>query len=95
MYSPAGFDGVYMVTGIEGKYYDGYVSGELQKAEDGEVRYNDVPWPLAVTPEMSVFDIMVAVAASEANGYPDVNHVWFEAVDIDDQAHTMHFCMGS
>ena len=73
--------GTYMVTGIEGKFCDGYGQGQ--------------PWPLVVTPNMSVFDIMVAVAASEANGYPDINHVWFEAVDIDDQAHTMHFSMGS
>lgn len=83
MYYPSlGLSGTFMVTGIEGMYYDGYVGV-------------DKPWPLEITPEMTPFDIMVAVTQSEANGYPDINHVWFEDMDIDEDNKTIHFSMGS
>ena len=42
-----------------------------------------------------MFDIMQLVAANPANGYPDINHVWFEAVDVDVLKQTIHFHMGS
>jgi len=84
MFEPLGLmPGTYMVTGIEGKFYDGYNDPD------------EKPWPLEVTPGMSAFDIMLAVEKSEANGYLDVNHVWFEHVDIDVMAMTIHFSMGS
>lgn len=97
MYDPLDLpEGIYMVTGIEGKYYDGYVPGK--KLADGvwvDEPQNDKPWPLQVTPSMSAFDIMLAVAASEANGYPDINHVWFERFTVDADAKTLKFDMGS
>lgn len=74
--------GIYMVTGIEGKNYGGY---------NGP----DIPWPLQVEPSMSIFDIMVLVSNSEYNGYPDINHVWFEYVTVDVEARTIQFSMGS
>lgn len=84
MYAPLGLTpGTYMVTGIEGEHYDGYNDP------------NEVAWPLEVTELMSAFDIMVAVAASAANGYPDVNHVWFEFLTIDTLVRTLRFSMGS
>lgn len=96
LYEPLGLSGTYMVTGIEGKYYDGYVPGkDLTEAGWVDAPENDKPWPLEVTPNMSGYDIMVAVAASEANGYPYINHVWFEGLDIDTEARTLKFSMGS
>jgi hypothetical protein len=84
MYVPLGLmPGTYMVTGIEGKHYNGYNDPD------------EVAWPLEVTEGMSAYDIMMAVAASEANGYPDVNHVWFEFLTIDVLALTLKFSMGS
>jgi len=79
--------GTYMVTGIEGIFYDGYVPNEPEG--------NDVPWPLEVPAGATMFDIMQLVAANPANGYPDINHVWFEAVDVDVLKQTLHFHMGS
>jgi len=83
MYEPLGLmPGTYMVTGIEGKFHPEYDE--------------DTPWPLHdVREEYSAFDIMVLVESSEANGYPHVNHVWFEGMDIDVMAMTIHFSMGS
>jgi hypothetical protein len=43
---------------------------------------------------MSAFNIMVAVERSEANGYPHVNHVWFESMEIDEEGRTIKFGMG-
>ena len=84
MYEPLGLmPGSYMVTGIEGQYYNGYNDPD------------EAGWPLDVTESMSAFDIMVAVAASAANGYPNVNHVWFETLTIDVLARTLQFSMGS
>lgn len=83
MFEPLGLmPGTYMVSGIEGQYYDGY-------EDSGQ------PWPLEVTEAMSAFDIMQAVVLSEANGYPDINHVWFESLEVDVMALTLRFGMGS
>lgn len=98
MFEPLGLmPGTYMVTGIEGKNYDGYVSGkDLVDGVWVDAPNNDTPWPLQVTsPEQSAFDIMVLVTASEFNGYPDVNHVWFEMLEVDVLAMTLKFHMGS
>jgi len=110
--------GTYMVTGIEGLFYDGYVSGKRLVSVDESTPAaappatgdwtvtvpnakwvddpdNDRPWPLEVPAGATMFDIMQLVAASDANGYPDINHVWFEAVDVDVLKQTLHFHMGS
>lgn len=97
MYAPLNLPaGVYKVTGIEGKFYDGYVPGK--NLIDGvwvDAPGNDTPWPLEVSSNMAAIDLMQAVAKSEANGYPDVNHIYFEGVTIDPVARTIRFSMGS
>jgi len=100
MYRPLGLSGTFMVTGIEGKNYDGYVPGQRGEHIDGvwttfPAPENDAPWPLEVQPEWSMFNIMEAVASSEYNGYPHVNHVWFEFCTIDQETKTIQFSMGS
>ena len=72
-----------MVTGIEGIHCATYDSS------------GGTPWPLTLFPNMSITDLMVAVSESEANGYPDTHHIYFESVTIDTEAHTINFGMGS
>jgi hypothetical protein len=98
MYQPLGLSGSFRVTGIEGKNYDGYVPGKRLIEGTGQwmdAPDNDLPWVLMVQPEWSMFNIMEAVAASEYNGYPDVNHLWFEGATIDEEERTIKFNMGS
>jgi hypothetical protein len=85
MFVPLGLTGSWMVTGIEGKHYNGYVPGPD----------NDLPWPLVVEAHQSAFDLMQAVAGSEANGYPDSNHVYFESLTITPATMSLNFSMGS
>lgn len=98
MYVPLGLPaGPYKVTGIEGRNFDGYVPGR-RLTEGGQwvdAPENDQPWVLQVEPQYSAFDLMVLVANSEFNGYPHVNHVWFESLVINSEARTLQFGMGS
>lgn len=53
------------------------------------------PFPMVLTPDMAPINIMMEAVKSPANGYPNINHVWFEQMEIDDVARTIKFHMGS
>ena len=81
VYQPLGLSGQFTVKGIEGNM-----------EEDEEY----VDFPLTVTPGMTVFNIMEAAwTETERVAWPDVNHVWFEGLDIDEENRVLQFSMGS
>lgn len=90
MYIPLGLSGVYTIYGID------TAANSYPGPTTVSVNVQGVPGTIEVTPSMSPFDIMVAAVAwsdAEFDGFP--HHCWFEGLDIDTEAHTLKFSMGS
>lgn len=86
---------VYYVQGIEGIYFDGYVTGQLLVAGQFGPAVNNQPWPIHLRPGVTAYQLMLMVAASPYNGYPHVNHVWFEGLTVVPGCNLLSFGMGS
>jgi hypothetical protein len=86
MYAPLGIEGPYTVEGIEGRL--GYYHGPEKPT--GE------PYATFVMLDTPIVELMYgAWLVTQQRAWPDVDHVWFEAVDIDTARRTITFHMGS
>lgn len=90
LYTPLELSGTFVIRGID--------TAANSYPERDEVALDKLGQPLTieVTPNMGVYDIIVAMvkcADSKFEGFP--HHHWFEWLDIDPVARTLTFDMGS